>query len=40
MTLMTLFSTWKARGLRAMDACRKLLAGESVLFPDAVPEYE
>lgn len=35
MTLMTLFGTWKARGLDAMDACRKLLAGESVLFPDA-----
>lgn len=35
MTLMTLFGTWKVRGLDAMDACRKLLAGESVLFPDA-----
>jgi hypothetical protein len=40
MTLMTLFVTWKARGLYAMDACRKLLAGESVLFRDAVPEDE
>ena len=35
MTLMTLFGTWKVRGLDMMDACRKLLAGESVLFPDA-----
>lgn len=35
MTLMTLFGTWKVRGLDMMDACRKLLAGESLLFPDA-----
>ena len=33
MTLMTLFGTWKARKLNPMDACRALLAGNSVLFP-------
>ena len=34
MTLMSLFGTWTIRGLDAMDACRQLLIGKSVLFPD------
>jgi len=33
MTLMSLFGTWKVRGLDVMEACRLLLTGHSVLFP-------
>jgi hypothetical protein len=33
MTLMSLFGTWTIREMDAMEACRQLLLGKSVLFP-------
>ena len=33
MTLMSLFGTWKVRGLDVLETCRLLLTGHSVLFP-------
>jgi transposase len=32
MTLMSLFGTWRVRGLDMLDSCRMLLTGRSVLF--------
>jgi transposase len=36
MTLMSLFGTWLLRGLDGVEACRALLSGRSLLFPEPV----
>lgn len=36
MTLMSLFGTWLLQGLDGVEACRSLLSGRSLLFPEPV----